>query len=67
MADLHPLDDRQRRIGNANRDGVRVALTSLGTVPLIRRLNMSAEDVTDLILRASMDAANASLKAYFPM
>ena len=67
IADRQLSDNRQRRIGNANRDSVRRALTSLATVPLTMKLDMSIEEVTDLVLRASMDAANADLKPYFPM
>ncbi|KAL9633119.1 MAG: hypothetical protein Q9164_004887 [Protoblastenia rupestris] len=60
-------DPRQNRIGIANRGNVRAILNSLAIAPFIRRLGMSANAVDNLVERASDDADNPALKAYFPL
>ncbi|KAL9124488.1 MAG: hypothetical protein Q9217_006184 [Psora testacea] len=58
---------RQRRIGTANSENIRGALSSLAIVPFTKRLGLSINVVNNLVERASDDAANPALKAYFPM
>ena len=67
-ADTSSLSDpRQRQIGTANRDNIRRALNSLALFPLTKRLGMSIDEVNNLVERASVDAVNPALKAYFPV
>ncbi len=54
-------------IGNANKDNVQQALRTLAVFPFTRRLGMTMEEVDLLVDRARADAANPSLKAYFPL
>ncbi|KAL9100022.1 MAG: hypothetical protein Q9163_004558 [Psora crenata] len=61
------LDPRQRRIGTANLENVQRTLTSLAIVPFTQRLGMNINEVKGLVERASGEAANPALKAYFPM
>ena len=61
------IDERQRRIGNANRDTIHQTLRNLAIFPFTRRLGMRVEEVLELVSRASEDAANPDLKSYFPL
>ena len=60
-------DNRQKQIGYANRNNIAAALSALAIIPFTKRLSISVEDVETLVARAVTDAANQSLKAYFPM
>ncbi|MCJ1255466.1 hypothetical protein MMC24_003282 [Lignoscripta atroalba] len=62
-----PNDARERRIGNANRDNIQQALRSLALYPFTRRLGISMADFEALIEQARIEAANPSLKPYFPL
>ena len=61
------VDPRQRLIGNANKENVQQALRTLALLPFTRRLGMTMQEVDSLVSRARSDAANPSLKAYFPL
>ena len=60
-------ESRQRRIGSINHGNVQQALSALALYPFTRRLGMTIDAVNDLVNRARADAANRSLKAYFPL
>lgn len=60
-------DARQRRIGDANKQNMQQALSALALYPFTQRLGMNVAAANDLINRARADAANANLKAYFPL
>ncbi|KAL8938389.1 MAG: hypothetical protein Q9211_003219 [Gyalolechia sp. 1 TL-2023] len=60
-------DDKQRRIGEANKENIRQLLSTLAIFPFTRRLGMSINAVNDLVDRAREDAANPGLKPYFPL
>ena len=67
LAELKLPDARQRRIGNAYKENVEQTLMTLALYPFIQRLGMTIEALNDLVTRAREDAANPSLKAYFPL
>ncbi|MCJ1370700.1 hypothetical protein MMC20_001913 [Loxospora ochrophaea] len=58
---------RERRIGNANKENVSQALSSLALLLFTRRLGMSIQDFNSLIARARQEAANPALKPYVPL
>ena len=60
-------DPTQRRIGNENKENIQEALRTLALYPFTRRLGMPIEEVNTLVARARADAANPSLRAYFPL
>lgn len=64
---LDSLDPKERRIGNAEQEQIRQALTSLAILPFTRRLGLTIEEVHALVAGACIDAANPELKAYFPL
>lgn len=66
-ANVVMIDARQRRIGDANKQNMQQALDALALYPFTQRLGMNVAAANDLINRARADAANASLKAYFPL
>ena len=61
------IDPRECRIGRANEVNTSRLLGTLAIFPFARRLNMTAEAIQVLVARARADAANPSLKAYFPL
>ena len=60
-------DPRQRQIGTANREINSKLLSSLAVYPFTERLGMSAQEYGILVARARADAANPSLRPYFPL
>ncbi len=64
---LMVVDSRQQLIGNANKENIQQALRTLAIFPFTRRLGMTMEEADILVGRARTDAANTSLKAYFPL
>ena len=61
------IDPKERRIGNAEQETTRKALTSMGLFPFTKHLGMTIGEVHALVARACIDAANPDLKAYFPL
>lgn len=54
-------------MGVANRENVNRLLHSQAVYPLKERLGMSMPQIHGLIARAQHEAANPSLKPYFPL
>lgn len=60
-------DPRMREIGDSNRENIDHLLRSLALYPFTQRLHMPPESFTSLIAQAQQEAADLSLKAYFPL
>ncbi len=60
-------DPRDREIGEMNLENVRRLLSSLALYPFTQRLGMTLEAFQALIAQARTEAADSSLKAYFPL
>lgn len=60
-------DPRMREIGGSNCDNIKQLLQSLALYPLTQRLHMSPEGFTSLVAQAQQEAADPTLKAYFPL
>ncbi len=60
-------DPRDREIGEMNRENVRRLLSSLALYPFTQRMGMTLEAFQALIAQARTEAADPSLKAYFPL
>ena len=61
------IDAKERYIGNLNKEVASQLLKTLAIYPLTKRLGMSIEQVNELVARAQSDAANLSLRPYFPL
>ena len=61
------LDPRQRRIGYGYQGVVSELLHTLAVYPFTKRLGMTIQEVNRLVSQARIDAANPSLRAYFPL
>lgn len=66
MKYLRP-DPRQRRIGIENREITSKLLSTLALYPFTERLGMTDQAYGILVARARADAANHSLRPYFPL
>lgn len=64
---LFVVDPRDREIGEMNRENVRRLLSALALYPLTQRLGMALAEFQALVARAQTEAADPSLKAYFPL
>ena len=58
---------RDQEIGHLNRENVSKLLYSLALYPFTERLGMSMQQMMVLIAHARREAADPSLKAYFPL
>lgn len=61
------IDPRERTIGVANTRSTSRLLGTLALFPFSSRLQMSFEEIEVLLAHARADAANTSLKPYFPL
>ena len=60
-------DPRDREIGELNRENIRRLLSSLALYPFTQRQGMTIEAFQAMITQARAEAADPSLKAYFPL
>ncbi|KAJ5780292.1 hypothetical protein N7457_005452 [Penicillium paradoxum] len=60
-------DPRMREIGRFNRENIQQLLRSLAIYPLTQRLHMSPASFDSLVDQAQHEAADLTLKAYFPL
>lgn len=60
-------DPRDREIGEMNQENGRRLLCNLALYPFTQKLGMSLEAFRTLIAQARTEAADPSLKAYFPL
>jgi hypothetical protein len=56
-----------RDIGRSNCENIRQLLRSQALYPLTERLHMSPENFASLVGQAQHEAADLTLKAYFPL
>lgn len=64
---LTTVAERQRRIGEANKENIQELLNTLAIFPFTQRLGMSINAVTTLVNSARVDAISAGLRPYFPL
>ncbi|OGE53513.1 hypothetical protein PENARI_c007G04567 [Penicillium arizonense] len=60
-------DARMRNIGRSNHENIKQLLRSLALYPLIQRLHMSPQNFEALVTQAQREAADHTLKPYFPL
>ncbi|CAG8020845.1 unnamed protein product [Penicillium olsonii] len=60
-------DLRMKGIGESNHENAQQLLQSLALYPLTQRLHMPPEVFTSLVAQAQREAADPTLKAYFPL
>jgi hypothetical protein len=56
-----------QNIGRSNHENIKQLLRSLALYPLIRRLHMSPHNFEALVTQAQREAADHTLKPYFPL
>ena len=64
---LIAVDERNRRIGREMKENIHRTLKSLVLFPFTRRLNMTIQDIDQLVAGARRDASDSNLRAYFPV
>ncbi|KAI1816895.1 S-adenosyl-L-methionine-dependent methyltransferase [Poronia punctata] len=62
-----PQNQREREIGAANQENVRMLLSSVALYPFTQHLDLSITEFHVLVAKARAEAATPALKPYFPL